>query len=317
MIADLLQRSTFPASGTPVTCGLSGGADSTALVLLAVAAGCEVTAIHVDHGLRSSAVDDQRCAERTAERLDIEFRVEHIDLVDGPNLEARARVARQLVLGPDAMTGHTADDQAETLLLALLRGSGASGLAAMTPGPTRPILGLRRSETSALCAAEGFEVAHDPSNDDPRFRRNRVRHELLPLMNELAVRDMAPILARTAALLRDDDQFLDQLSAGIDPSDALALAAAPRPLASRAIRRWLESGGYPPDAATISRVLAVAAGDAAGCDVGARRRVSRHQQRLVLAPAPANQVENRSGPPDPVAYGIDHGLPISSDRDHE
>jgi tRNA(Ile)-lysidine synthase len=291
MIADVLRRSTFPPPGTRVTCGLSGGADSTALVVLAVAAGCEVTAIHVDHGLRPSAVDDQLSARRTAERLEVEYRVEHIDLVDGPNLEARARVARQLVLGPDVLTGHTADDQAETLLLALLRGSGASGLAAMTPGPTRPILALRRSETVELCATEGFEVADDPSNSDPRFRRNRVRHELLPLMNDLAARDVAPILARTAGLLRDDDQFLDRLSDEIDPTDALGLAAAPRPLASRAIRRWLESGGYPPDAATVSRVLAVAAGDAAGCDVGAGRRVSRHQQRLVLAPAsePAQQ----------------------------
>jgi tRNA(Ile)-lysidine synthase len=289
MIADLLARSTFPPPGTPVVCGLSGGADSTALVRLAVAAGCDVAAIHVDHGLRASSIDDQRCAEDTAERLGIDLRVEHIDLADGPNLEARARVARQLVLGPETLTGHTADDQAETLLLALLRGSGASGLAAMSPGPTRPILALRRSETVALCESEGLQVAHDPSNDDPRFRRNRIRHELLPLMNDLAERDVAPILARTAGLLRDDDRLLDQLSDDLDPTDALALAAAPRPLSSRAIRRWLERGGYPPDAATVARVLEVADGRAAGCDVGAGRRVSRHQQRLVLLPRQEQQ----------------------------
>lgn len=296
MIADLLGRSTFPPDGTPVICGLSGGADSTALVRLAVAAGCIVTAIHVNHGLRPSSDDDQQCALRTAERLGIEVRVERLDLVDGPNLEARARVARQLVLGPDALTGHTVDDQAETLLLALLRGSGASGLGAMSPGPTRPILALRRSETVALCRAEGFEVAHDPSNDDPRFRRNRIRHELLPLMNELADRDMAPILARTAGLLRDDEQLLDELSGDLEPTDALGLAAAPRPLASRAIRRWLERGGYPPDAATVARVLAVADGETSGCDVGAGRRVTRHQQRLVLVPRPDSSVT-----PDPPA----------------
>jgi tRNA(Ile)-lysidine synthase len=293
MIADLLRRSTFPAAGTSVVCGLSGGADSTALVRLAVAAGCDVTAVHVNHGLRSSAVDDERSARRTAERLDVAFRVEHIQLADGPNLEARARVARQLALGTEALTGHTMDDQAETMLLALLRGSGASGLGAMSPGPTRPILALRRSETVGLCEAEGFEFAHDPSNADPRFRRNRIRHELLPLMNDLAARDLAPILARTAGLLRDDDQLLDRLSEDLDPCDARALTDAPPPLARRAIRRWLERGGYPPDAATVARVLAVADGSASACEVGAGRRVSRHRQRLVLAePVTADRVES-------------------------
>ena len=286
MIADLLRRTTFPAAGTVVRCGLSGGADSTALVRLAVAAGCAVTAVHVNHGLRPSADDDEACARNTAERLGIEFVAERIDLLDGPNLEARARVARQLVLGPDALTGHTADDQAETLLLALLRGSGASGLGAMTPGRTRPILALRRSETVALCESEGLPFAHDPSNEDARFRRNRVRHELIPLMNDLAARDLAPILARTAGLLRDDDSLLDLLAEDLDPTDARALAAAPLPLARRAIRRWLEHGGYPPDAATVARVLDVAAGSSSGCDVGAGRRVTRHQQRLVLIDRP-------------------------------
>jgi tRNA(Ile)-lysidine synthase len=285
MIADLLRRSTFPPAGTAVVCGLSGGADSTALVRLGVEAGCDVTALHVNHGLRPSADLDEACARRTAERLDVAFRAEHIELIDGPNLEARARVARQVVLGPDALKGHTADDQAETVLLALLRGSGANGLAAMTPGPTRPILALRRSETVALCEVEGLEIVHDPSNVDPRFRRNRVRHELLPLMNDLAERDMAPILARTAGLLRDDDALLERLADRIDPTDAISLAATPRPLARRAIRRWLEHGGYPPDAATVARVLDVAAGTSRSCDVGAGRRVTRHQQRLALVPA--------------------------------
>jgi tRNA(Ile)-lysidine synthase len=286
MIADLLRRTTFPAAGTAVRCGLSGGADSTALVRLAVAAGCVVTAVHVNHGLRPSADDDEASARNTAERLGIDFLAERIDLLDGPNLEARARVARQLVLGPDALTGHTADDQAETLLLALLRGAGASGLGAMTPGPTRPILALRRSETVALCESEGLRFAHDPSNDDARFRRNRVRHELIPLMNDLAARDLAPILARTAGLLRDDDDLLDHLAEDLDPTDARALATAPLPLARRAIRRWLEHGGYPPDAATVARVLDVAAGSSSGCDVGAGRRVTRHQQRMALIDRP-------------------------------
>ena len=286
MIADLLGRSTFPPAGTRVVCGLSGGADSTALVRLAVAAGCEITAVHVDHGLRPSSATDAECARETAERLGVAFRSERVHLADGPNLEARARLARQLALGPDAMTGHTADDQAETLLLALLRGSGASGLGAMTPGPTKPILALRRADTVALCESEGLRFVHDPTNTDPRFRRNRVRHEILPLLADVADRDVTAVIARTADLLRDDDVFLEQLAADLDPTDAVALRAAPVPLARRAIRRWLERDGYPPDAATVSRVLAVAAGDARGCEVGAGRHISRHQQRLILVNNP-------------------------------
>lgn len=282
MIADLLRRSTFPPAGTAVVCALSGGADSTALVRLAVAAGCCVTAVHVDHGLRDTSQLDAEAAECTAERLAVAFRIERVALSDGPNLEARARVARHSALGPDALTGHTADDQAETLLLALLRGAGAKGLGAMAPGPTKPILALRRAETVALCDAEGLAYVHDSSNADLRFRRNRVRHELLPLMNELAERDVPTLLARTADLLRDDDALLDDLAGELDPTDARALNAAPLPVARRAIRRWLERGGYPPDAATVARVIAVAAGDARGCEVGAGRRVTRHQQRLSL-----------------------------------
>ncbi len=282
MIADLLRRSTFPPAGAAVVCGFSGGADSTALVRLAVAAGCEVTAVHVDHGLRASSVQEAQRSRRTAERLGIEFRIERVVLDDGPNLEARARDTRRRILGPDALTGHTADDQAETVLLALLRGSGATGLSAMRPGPTKPILALRRAETIALCEAEGLDYVTDPTNDDPRFRRNRVRHEVLPLLDDVAGRDMATILARTAGLLRDDDELLDELAADLDPTDARALRDAPLPLARRAVRRWLGRDGYPPDAATVARVLDVAAGTARGCDAGGGRRVSRQNQRLRL-----------------------------------
>jgi tRNA(Ile)-lysidine synthase len=282
VIDQLLRRCSFPPAGTPVVCGLSGGADSTALVVLAVAARCEVTAVHVHHGLRPSADLDAQCARRTSDRLGVAFRLERVDVAAGPNLEARARRARRRVLGSEALTGHTLDDQAETVLLALLRGSGASGLSAMTPGPTRPILRLRRTDTVELCRDHALEVAHDPSNDDPRFRRNRVRHELLPLIDTIAERDVAPILARTADLLRDDDALLDQLAARIDVSDASALGGAPVPLARRAVRRWLDRSGYPPDSATVARVLDVAAGRSHACDAGGGRRIERHQQRLVL-----------------------------------
>lgn len=266
---------------------MSGGADSTAMVALAVAARCEVTAVHVHHGLRLSADTDADIARDTAETLGVTFSVVHLGLEDGPNLEARARAARRQALGADAMTGHTTDDQAETLLLALLRGSGAAGLSAIGPGWRHPILALRRSETHSLCAQLGFTVADDPTNDDSRFRRNRIRHEVLPLLDEIAERDVALLLDRTASLLRADEQFLDELAADIDPTDAAALAAAPRVLGSRAIRQWLERDGYPPDAAAVARVLAVAAGRTAACELVGGRRVERRGNHLALLPTTA------------------------------
>ncbi|MEN9645693.1 MAG: tRNA lysidine(34) synthetase TilS [Actinomycetota bacterium] len=278
---ELLVRCTFPPAGTEVTCAVSGGADSMALLALAVAAGCQVTAVHVDHGLRPGSYAEADVVRDAAERFGAEFRAVRIDVGEGPNLEARARAARYAALPADVLTGHTADDQAETVLVNLLRGAGASGLAAMRPGPRRPLLALRRSDTEGLCATLGLAVVHDPSNADPRHLRNRVRHELLPLLDELARRDLVPVLTRQADIARHEADLLDALSDALDPTDARALAAAPVALARRAVRRWL-TGDHPPDLATVERVLDVARGAALATDVGGGRRVSRHQQRLLL-----------------------------------
>jgi tRNA(Ile)-lysidine synthase len=289
--ADLLVRCRFPAPGTAVTCALSGGADSTALVALAANAGCVVTAHHVHHGLRDSADHDAEVARRTAERLGVAFEVTHVEVDDGPNLEARARDARRAVLGPDALTGHTADDQAETVLLALLRGAGASGLAGIEPGHRHPILALRARETRALCGRLGLAVADDPTNTDARFRRNRIRHEVLPLLDDIAERDVAMLLNRTADLLRADDRLLDELARAIDPTAVDELVAAPAPLAARALRRWLEHDGYPPDAAGVARVMAVATGQAAACELAGGIRVERRGNRLTRTTSVSSAIQ--------------------------
>src|SRR3954468_66893 len=179
----LLGRCRLPAAGTAVTCAVSGGADSLALLVLACAAGLDVAAVHVDHGLRPGSADEAPVVASAAARFGARFRAERVDVGDGPNLEARARAARYAVLPPDVLTGHTADDQAETVLVNLLRGAGIDGLAGMRQDGRRPLLGLRRRETRALCEQLGLPPVEDPSNDDARFVRNRVRHELLPLMN--------------------------------------------------------------------------------------------------------------------------------------
>lgn len=284
LVPELLARCDFPPAGTAVTCGLSGGADSSALTALAIAAGLIVTTVHVDHGLRPGSSHDADAAQAIASQLGASCRVVHVDLSDGPNLEARARSARRSAIGTEALTGHTADDQAETVLLALFRGSGATGLAGIRHGSTKPIIRLRRADTLELCARLNLSIVHDETNDDPRFRRNRIRHEMLPLAEEIFDRDVSVLIERAADLLRDDDELLGELADAIDPTDALAIAAAPRPLARRALRRWLTDGEYPPSAAAIERVLAVAHGEAVACDIAGGRRVHRSHQRLLLFP---------------------------------
>lgn len=283
LVEALLGRCEFPPPGSVISCAVSGGADSLALLVLAVAAGCEVTAIHVDHGLRAGSHREADVVAAAAERLGARFAAERVTVEPGPNLEARARAARYGALPADAFTGHTADDQAETVLLNVLRGAGLDGLTGFAP-QRRPIRWLRRHETLATCDAVGFEPVADPTNDDLAFRRNRVRHELLPLLDDIAERDVARVLARQADLLRADAALLDDLAAVLDPTDARALSEAPTPLARRAIRRWLRTGQeqHPPDAATVERVLAVARGEALACEVGGGRSVRRSRGHLML-----------------------------------
>ena len=263
---------------------VSGGADSSALLLLAVEAGCDVTAVHVDHGLRPSSGAEADVVATLAERLGAGFVARTATVTPGPNLEARARRARRAVLGEGAMTGHTADDQAETVVLNLLRGAGLDGLAGMRPGPTKPLLHLRRGETRSLCRRYGITPIEDLSNQDPRFRRNRVRHDVLPLLDAVAERDVAAVLSRSAGLLGEDADLLVELAATLDPQDGAALAGAPAPLARRAVRQWLAADRppYPPDAATVERVLEVARGRRRSTEVGGGRSVARRGGRLRL-----------------------------------
>jgi tRNA(Ile)-lysidine synthase len=268
---------------------VSGGADSLALLALAVEAGCVVTAVHVDHGLRPGSDREAEVVRAAAERLGAAFRSERVSVEPGPNVEARARAARYAALPPGALVGHTADDQAETVLLNLVRGAALDGLAGMDPA-RRPLRRLRRFETRALCLALGLDPVVDPSNHDPAYRRNRVRHELIPLLSAVAARDVVPVLARQADLARDDMVLLDELAVAVDPTDARALAAAPAALARRAVRSWLRTAGpggpeqHPPDAAAVARVLAVARGEAVACELAGGWRVARTAGRLRLEP---------------------------------
>lgn len=287
LVADLLERCRF-SSESPLRVAVSGGPDSLALLALACATGCEVTAYHVDHGLREGSGSEAEVVEEAAERLGASFVALKATLDSGPNLEARARDERKRLLPAGTATGHTADDQAETVLLNLLRGAGLPGLGAMRRGPTHPILSLRRAETAKVCAQVGLVPLADPSNDDPVFLRNRVRHELLPFLCSLSGRDVVPLLVRQAELAGADSDLLDDLAGGIDPRDATIVAGSPLPLARRALRLWLvDARGHPPGSADIDRVVAVAKGQIRGTQISGARRVDRKGRSLVLGAAGA------------------------------
>ena len=280
--ADLLARCTFPSPGTTVDCAVSGGPDSLALLVLAVEAGLMVTAWHVDHGLRPGSDAEGERVAVVADSLGAAAVSVTAMVGDGPNLEARAREARLDALPDGVLTGHTADDQAETVLLNLLRGSGIHGSAGIGDPGRRPLLGLRRSETRALCVACGLEPLDDPMNDDPRFVRNRIRNEVLPLLAEVSDRDPVPLLARHAGLAGEAVVLLDALIADIDPTDARTLAVLSPELARLALRGWLTGllGGRPPDAAAIDRVFDVAVGLVRATEVTGGLRIERSRGRL-------------------------------------
>ncbi|VDR37930.1 tRNA(Ile)-lysidine synthase [Tsukamurella paurometabola] len=240
-------------SGRTVAVALSGGADSLALLTGALAEGLDVVALVVDHGLQEGSCAVAERAAATARELGARATVLTVT-VDGPGgPEAAARTARYAALdgardGAPVLLGHTLDDQAETVLLGLGRGSGArslAGMAAWVPPYGRPLLGVRRADTRAACAELGLTPWEDPHNLDPRYTRVRVRTEVLPLLEDVLGGGVAEALARTAASLRADNDALDGLApAPSGPElEVAAVAELPAALRVRALRSWLAGCG--------------------------------------------------------------------------
>ena len=281
----------------PVVVGCSGGPDSVALLALVAAVRDDVTAVHVDHGLRAGGDEEAAFVAVVADRVGARADRRVATVLPGPNLEARAREARHGALeaarlecgARTVLLGHTADDQAETVLLNLLRGSGPAGLGAMAERRgtiVRPLLVLRRSDTEAVCAAVAVEPLHDPSNDDRTLRRNWIRHEVLPALSAGAERDLVPVLARQAEILRRESDYLDGLAAAAwppaaDRPEVSRLVGLALPLARRAVRLWI--GPPPPSAAEVERVLAVARGEVRATELTGGRRVVRRSGVLDLS----------------------------------
>ncbi|GGP35885.1 tRNA lysidine(34) synthetase TilS [Saccharothrix coeruleofusca] len=236
-----------------VTVAVSGGADSLALAAVTAKLAPGARAVVVDHGLQPGSAEVAARAARTCAELGLAAEVRTV-VVDGPGgPEAAARRARYAALRPErglVLLGHTRDDQAETVLLGLGRGSGPRSIAGMRPlDPPwgRPLLGVPRAATAAACAELGLEPWTDPHNADPAFTRVRLRTEVLPLLEDVLQGGVADALARTAAQLREDCDALDELAAAFD-GDCCAvgdLDGLPAALRRRVLRRWLLAEGVP------------------------------------------------------------------------
>ena len=237
---------------------LSGGADSLALTA-AAASLRPTTALIVDHGLQLDSASVAEEARLQALRLGCTAaRILSVRVGRDGGPEAAARTARYGALdaardSAPVLLAHTLDDQAETVLLGLGRGSGPrsiAGMRAADPPWFRPLLGQRRADTRAACAELRLQHFEDPHNADPRFTRVRLRTEVLPLLEEVLGGGVAEALARTAEALREDNDMLDTLAAGHlagaranGELDIAALSDLPGALRRRVIRGWLLTGG--------------------------------------------------------------------------
>ncbi|HEY0644907.1 MAG TPA: tRNA lysidine(34) synthetase TilS [Nocardioides sp.] len=270
------------SAGDVVAVACSGGADSLALASAAVFEGhklaLRVIGVTVDHGLQpgSAAQADRVVAQLAAIGVDetLTARV-HVDPSSGLGPEAAAREARYAVLEEVAahvqartvLLGHTLDDQAETVLLGLTRGSGGRSLQGMRPGFgvfARPLLGVRRDDTVTACQVEGLEIWDDPHNHDPGYTRVRVRDRVLPVLEDELGPGIAEALARTADQLRDDTALLDELAERAHDDarregglDVAVLGAAPPSLRHRVVHRAALDAGVPASELTRGHVLEV------------------------------------------------------------
>jgi len=259
------------AAGATVVAAVSGGADSLALAAalahVAPRRGLGAGAVVVDHGLQAgSDVEAARAAAQCREFGLAPVAVRRVTVRGAGGPEAAARAARYAALdATDAdvvLLGHTLDDQAETVLLGLARGSGSRSLAGMAVRNgryRRPFLGLSRADTAAACAALGLRPWRDPHNTDPAFLRSRVRHEVLPLLEATLGPGVAAALARTADQLRADADALDEWAAkaGADGLSVPALAALPTAVRTRVLRRAAVLAGAPDGSLAARHVAAM------------------------------------------------------------
>jgi tRNA(Ile)-lysidine synthase len=268
-------------AGDTFLVAVSGGADSLALAYAllkeAQPLALRAIAVTIDHQLQS---ESSKVTERTSEQLRgfgySEVKIEKVVVSQESGIEAGARDARYKALADLAeklgakkvFLGHTRDDQAETVLLGLARGSGTrslSGMAVENGIYIRPLLAITREQSVNACKEIGVDYWNDPHNLNPEFSRVRVRHEVLPVMEEKIGPGIAAALARSAALLRDDADALDAIAAQVISSvdladlDCLALSELPRAIRSRILRAAIYAAGAPSGSISAEHVAAIEA----------------------------------------------------------
>jgi tRNA(Ile)-lysidine synthase len=268
------RRRRLIAPGDRVLVAVSGGADSSALAaaLAALRDGGELSAVsaaHVDHGLRPESALDAEAAERLCRALGLPFVSLRVKVPPG-NVQAQARQERYRALRGEARrsgatriaTGHTRSDQAETVLLRLLRGAGSRGLSGIPPRRgilVRPLIDRSRAEVLGFLADLGLSWREDPTNATPRYARNRVRHQLMPVLERLAPAAERS-LARAADLLRADERALlaraRRLASGSDV-ERDALSAEPEAVRRRVVRLLWARVARTPGELTQAHVEAV------------------------------------------------------------
>ena len=266
---EIAQSPDYPRPDARCLIGVSGGRDSVALLHLLHGAGFKKLIVcHLDHALRAESAEDARFVAALAKRLGLRAVVVRENVAararrKKQSLETAAREARYAFFArvaraqkcPRLFLAHHADDQAETFLFNLFRGSAAAGLAAMRPLTTRtigavtlqiarPLLGMWREEIDAFIAAHHLDFREDASNADPRHTRNRLRHEIIPAIERALGRDIRRAVWRAAEILRDEDDFLAAQPELRDLPETLetsALRAQPIALQRRIIHAWLKS----------------------------------------------------------------------------
>ncbi len=290
-------REHVPAG--PLVVALGGGADS-AVAAWAVAGYPEVRYLFVRHGLEGSAALEQ-AARDVAAHLGGHVTTVNAPVKPGPSLEDRARRARWDAIedairdGETVVTGHTRDDQSETVLMNLLRGSGSAGIAGMSrsrPGVVRPLMGFTRREIRTIAVELGLPFVDDPANEDRAHLRNRVRAELLPMLERDYRTGIGGVLARVGSLAAADDQLIDEIARHIpivEEHNAVmiptaTLATVPTAVASRAVRMGLRRlfDPYAGTGADVDAVLRVAVGGMDSATITGGIAVAREGPYVVI-----------------------------------
>ena len=268
-------------AGDSAIVAVSGGADSLALAyaLIKEAPNLAITliAVTIDHQLQTGSGEQAKKVQEQLKSMGYqEVIVEKVSVVEKSGVEADARTARYAALDSIAhaygasqiFLGHTRDDQAETVLLGLARGSGTrslSGMATVNGKYARPFLQLTRSQTVAACDEAAITPWNDPHNANEKFSRVRVRNKVMPVMEEEIGPGIAAALARSAAILRDDADALDEMAQAVisrvdlSDLDCAALAELPRAIRSRILRAAIYAAGAPSGSVSADHLSGVEA----------------------------------------------------------